>query len=708
MTSNLAVFCCFLLAGIVTVNSLHIPGFVNGKPLRVYLDNLLVPNSQVDIAGCPVKELWFTQKVDQFNASDTRTYQQRYQLNDQFFDNATVNPVIFLMFGGEGTINPKWVCWTNYTYMQMATQYKARLIQLEHRFFGQSYPIKAANGWGDMSTPNLSLLTSQQALEDLANFIKTYNAQQNWTNPRWDDAINNFFHFLEYAEVMETAIIDYSKQNNIDCSDRIKENFLELKAMIYTDGGRGVLNKYFNITPPLNPGSSTNPSTTFDWEVTNFQATVFGALQGIVQYTFDAANNFTNNGYGIDGLCKIMDKPYPGAPVGQLANAFFWAMNEGSPSPPITILNNDYNASIAPFVRTSYNLSDPYDRDEYSAMRGWMWLSCGMALGWLQTTENSRSIFNRMIPLQYYLQQCGDMFGTDVITTDYITKKVAESTLYFGYSWNYNATNVVVPNGLYDPWSALGCKTERSAQHQYAPTTPGAAHCSDMYPQRAGEPKDLNVTRAVIRREVDYYLKSGLVAASTVSPPTGSTMTGPTVITGSTGPTVPPTTSSSSKLSIISSLLIFVVALFFAFIEVTNAECPQSGLEYNSNCYTFISSQTAFFVAEMACRNMNGNLASINDPFTNALIAQKAALESVTTVVWIGATNLYNSTHWKWTDEKSVIFNQWENNTVNNKENLCGALQTANGKWMATDCYNKLSYICKVAASTVTSVTDEN
>uniref|UniRef100_A0A914XWL5 Uncharacterized protein n=1 Tax=Panagrolaimus superbus TaxID=310955 RepID=A0A914XWL5_9BILA len=75
-------------------------------------------------------------------------------------------------------------------------------------------------------------------------------------------------------------------------------------------------------------------------------------------------------------------------------------MNEGNPNPPVTTLNNDYASSIAQFVRTSYNLSDPADRDIYSAMRGWMWLSCGMALGWLQTTENSRSIFNRMIPLQ--------------------------------------------------------------------------------------------------------------------------------------------------------------------------------------------------------------------------------------------------------------------------------------------------------------------
>uniref|UniRef100_A0A914ZAV0 Uncharacterized protein n=1 Tax=Panagrolaimus superbus TaxID=310955 RepID=A0A914ZAV0_9BILA len=150
MISRLTFF-IFIFAGIfVTVNSLHIPGFVNGKPLREYLDNLLVPNSQVDIAGCPVQELWFTQIVDHFNPDDNSTWLQRYQLNDQFFDNATSEPIIFLMIGGEGTAEKKWVCWQNYTYMKMAAKHNARVIQLEHRFFGESYPIKTATGLGDI------------------------------------------------------------------------------------------------------------------------------------------------------------------------------------------------------------------------------------------------------------------------------------------------------------------------------------------------------------------------------------------------------------------------------------------------------------------------------------------------------------------------------------------------------------------------------
>ena len=58
--------------------------------------------------------------------------------------------------------------------MKLAQKYNALVIQLEHRFFGVSYPVFTADGFGDMSTDTLSLLTSQQALADLANFIQNF------------------------------------------------------------------------------------------------------------------------------------------------------------------------------------------------------------------------------------------------------------------------------------------------------------------------------------------------------------------------------------------------------------------------------------------------------------------------------------------------------------------------------------------------------
>jgi hypothetical protein len=49
---------------------------------------------------------------------------------------------------------------------ELAEEKQALMISLEHRFYGESYPTS------DMSVDNLTFLTSEQALADLARFIE--------------------------------------------------------------------------------------------------------------------------------------------------------------------------------------------------------------------------------------------------------------------------------------------------------------------------------------------------------------------------------------------------------------------------------------------------------------------------------------------------------------------------------------------------------
>lgn len=130
-----------------------------------------------------------TQKNDHFgNTSNTGTWRQvkcclifqftikfqRYQYNKKFY-NSTVG-YVFLMLGGEGSINgscgDKWVRHEEETMMKWAAEFGAGAFQVEHRFYGS----KDYSPIGDQTTASLQLLTIDQALADIKEFITQMNA----------------------------------------------------------------------------------------------------------------------------------------------------------------------------------------------------------------------------------------------------------------------------------------------------------------------------------------------------------------------------------------------------------------------------------------------------------------------------------------------------------------------------------------------------
>uniref|UniRef100_A0A914P9A2 Uncharacterized protein n=1 Tax=Panagrolaimus davidi TaxID=227884 RepID=A0A914P9A2_9BILA len=58
----------------------------------------------------------------------------------------------------------------------------------------------------------------------------------------------------------------------------------------------------------------------------------------------------------------------------------------------------------------------------------------------------------------------------------YITDKVAQIAYTFPAPWNYTATNVVLPNGDYDPWHSLSSYVNNGTRHQISLLTHGMAH----------------------------------------------------------------------------------------------------------------------------------------------------------------------------------------------------------------------------------------
>jgi hypothetical protein len=106
----------------------------------------------------------FTQKLDHFNSTEERNFSQRMWVHDKFYDSR--KGIVFLSICGEWTCQPMAEAgWPH----RVAAALKAKIIVLEHRYYGASQPFDT---W---TNSNLRYLNSTQALADIAHFIEVQN-----------------------------------------------------------------------------------------------------------------------------------------------------------------------------------------------------------------------------------------------------------------------------------------------------------------------------------------------------------------------------------------------------------------------------------------------------------------------------------------------------------------------------------------------------
>uniref|UniRef100_A0A1I7T789 Serine protease K12H4.7 n=1 Tax=Caenorhabditis tropicalis TaxID=1561998 RepID=A0A1I7T789_9PELO len=501
-----------LAVGLESARHPSLPPYLLGRPTARgfvghgdrFFDNFDTPIANLTIGTVP-------QKVDNFDNSNTATYKQRYWYNSNFTRNQNI---VFLMIQGESPATDLWISNPNYQYLQWAKEFGADVFQLEHRCFGQSRP------YPDTSMPNIKVCTMTQALADIASFIEQMNTHHNFRNPKWitfggsyPGTLSALFRkqypqhtvgavassapldwtldFFEYAMVVE----DVLKQTSNDCWENTNVAFNNMQQLSLNETGIQQLNTYFNLDPPFVKGQYTQH------DIDNFFANVYSFFQGVIQYTYDGRNNATLNGLNAQNLCaKMNDATVPDV-ITRVNNTINWINQlNGDPVGPF---QNSYSDMIAVLANATYDDASPV-KGEIAANRGWMWLCCN-ELGVLQTTDQGRNTFMQTVPMGYFIDMCTDMFGPE-IDIKYI-RDHNKNTLYkYGGADNYKATNVVLPNGAFDPWHVLGTYNSDTNNHMTPLLIQGAAHCSDMYPTYAGEPTDLAKNRAIIHSELKYFL----------------------------------------------------------------------------------------------------------------------------------------------------------------------------------------------------------
>ncbi|XP_016994833.2 thymus-specific serine protease [Drosophila takahashii] len=411
------------------------------------------PPQQVVTKRAVVQEKWITQKLDNFDASNTATYQMRYLLNDEF---QTEGSPIFIYLGGEWEIEQSMVSAGH--WYDMAEEHKGVLVYTEHRFYGQSVPTST------MSTDNLKYLDVKQALADVAYFIETFKAENPqlanskvllaggsysatmvvWFKRLYPDLVVGGWassapllakvDFTEYKEVVGRAFLELGGQQ---CYNRIENGIAELESLFANKRGA-------EARAMLRLCNSFDDQNDLDlWSLFGSISNVFS---GVAQY-----QSTGDIEYYCDYLLSFRDD------ATAIANFVYWGW--GMPS----CIDATYASTVEYYL---------WGVDNFDASRPWYYQTCN-EYGWYQSSGSRNQPFGTKFPTTLYTTLCGDVFSSQY-GNEQINSNAAQTNEYFG-GMEPGVENVYMTHGALDPWNPMGHGVEQGAT-----LIANASHCADF------------------------------------------------------------------------------------------------------------------------------------------------------------------------------------------------------------------------------------
>ena len=213
----------------------------------------------------PAPAQLFTQRLDHFDRSDFTTWQQRYYVNASLWNGT--GPVLFL-FGHEEAMTPDLVAGT-WVVNWLAEHFHALIVCLEHRFYGQSIPLR------NSSLPFLKrYLSTEQALQDAAVWTAHIKQQygvsdrQRWVvmGRSYGGTLAALFR-LKFPHLVTGALatsgplqakVDYSEYNEVvgialgeRCNASLKAANERVTQLLADASGQAQLAKDFGFCSPL-------------------------------------------------------------------------------------------------------------------------------------------------------------------------------------------------------------------------------------------------------------------------------------------------------------------------------------------------------------------------------------------------------------------------------------------------------------------------
>jgi len=460
---------------------------------------------QTDVENSPAFEdvqkvyevKWFNQTLDHFTFTTSKKFQQKYLVNDTFW-NSDGGPIFFYT-GNEGKIE-SFAENTGFMW-DIADEFGAMLVFAEHRYYGESLPFGEESKSKDPS--KVGYLSSSQALADYVDLItyirKTVEGAQESPVIAFGGSYGGMLSAwirTKYPHIVQGAIAGSAPiaqfTSPCDAFGRI------VTSDFSAAGVNGSCSTSIRASwSAFDRVSKLENKTGLDWINENFKLCDNSKLTSSENVTLIKAyltDLWTN--------LAMMDYPYPTSFLSPLpANPVSVACQPLSQdfADDKELLTNIFEAASVYFNFTGdAKCLNIQDEDDIGADM-WSYQACTeMVMPFCYDGVND--MFETATwDLEAYTEQCQELWGEGAVPQPHLA-----DSLYGGRNLDM-ATNIVFTNGLLDPWSSGGVlKSSETKNGVVAIIIPEGAHHLDL---RGSDPADpLSVRQA--RKQEKTYIQS--------------------------------------------------------------------------------------------------------------------------------------------------------------------------------------------------------
>lgn len=392
----------------------------------------------------------YTQILDHFSfvPESYQTFQQRYLINSDHWGGASTKSPIFVYTGNEGFI--EWFTQNAGFMFDIAPQFKAMLVFIEHRFYGHSMPFGSQEAaYSNSSTRGF--FSSAQALADFATLItdlkRNFSAEDSPVvvfGGSYGGMLAAWFR-LKYPHIAIGAVSSSAPIlyfDNITPPDSFG-NIVSQDFRIESENCFKVIKGSWNVIANMTSTSEGLKSlrnalrickSNSDSDIAgNLEQWLYDAYDYTAMTDYPVAANFVQSlpAFPVKQMCKTIDNPSGGT---DLLSRLYGAAN----------VYYNYTGSSSCF---DLRPSDPHGES------GWDFQGCTemvMPMG----DDPKRSMFpESTFDYKEYADDCKSTYGIQPrrhwITTEYGGHHIKRVLKNF-------ASNIIFYNGLRDPWSSGG------------------------------------------------------------------------------------------------------------------------------------------------------------------------------------------------------------------------------------------------------------